>query len=252
MELLMQHINEESFVSDIVRNDYRTADVFRKYGINYCCGGKWPLQIICKNLGLETEMVVKELNDNLSNTHLQPAIGNYENWSVSFLVDFLLNVNHPWFVNALPIVKEVSEEFVGKHTKKFPELEPLLPLLRSFEKNILQCIQQDEQSFFPYIQKLERAYVNKESYASMFVKTLGKPLDEQMQNEKKKIALYLQQARVITQNYQLPNAPCTSHYVSFQKLKELDNAVVLMEAIKYDTLYRNAIKIEKQVLKGKG
>lgn len=248
----MQHINEESFVSDIVRNDYRTADVFRKYGINYCCGGKWPLQIICENMGLETKTVVKALNDNLIHTHLQPAIGNYENWSISFLIDFLLNVNHVWFLKALPVAKEVSDEFVGKHTKKFPELEPLLPLLSSIEKNITQSIQQDEQSFFPYIQKLERAYTNRESYASMFVKTMGKPLDEQMQNEKKKIALYLQQARSITQNYELPSAPCTSHYVSFQKLKELDNALVLMQAIKYDTLYCNAINIEKQVLKGNG
>src|SRR6218665_221029 len=121
MELLMQHINEESFVSDIVRNDYRTADVFRKYGINYCCGGKWPLQIICNNLGLATETIVKELNQSLTNTRLQPAIGDYEKWNISFLIDFLLNVNHVWFINALPVVKEISEEFVGKHTKKFPE-----------------------------------------------------------------------------------------------------------------------------------
>lgn len=249
MELLTQYVHEESFVSDIVRHDYRTADVFRKYGINYCCGGKWPLQILCNNQGLNTKQVVEELNQSIQRSRWQHSILGYENWSVSFQVDFLTNVQHVWILNAFPILNEVVSEFVGKHTKKFPELEVLPPVLIQFEKAIRKAIEQDEQAFFPYIKKLERSFLDNASYATMFVKTLGKPLAEQMKNESARIRYYLQELRRISNNYQLPEAPCTSHFVSFKKLTEMDFALLQMQAIKYEHLYTRAIEIEKLVLK---
>ena len=55
------NIQPSSFVTDIVTHDYRTADVFRKYDIDFCCGGKWPLDTVCQNKNLKTEDVIDEL-----------------------------------------------------------------------------------------------------------------------------------------------------------------------------------------------
>ena len=49
------NIDENTFVTDIVAHDYRAADIFRKYDIDFCCGGKWPLDMVCKNKGLDTD-----------------------------------------------------------------------------------------------------------------------------------------------------------------------------------------------------
>ena len=54
-------INHNTMVADIVANDYRTADVFRKYGIGYCCGGKWPVGVACEMRGVEADLVQAEL-----------------------------------------------------------------------------------------------------------------------------------------------------------------------------------------------
>ena len=40
-------------VSEMVRKDYRIADVFKKWGINYCCGGNSPLDAVCTTLKLD-------------------------------------------------------------------------------------------------------------------------------------------------------------------------------------------------------
>ena len=58
-------VDASSFVTDIVVHDYRAADVFLKYDIDFCCGGKWPLDIACKAKGLETETVLQELRQKL-------------------------------------------------------------------------------------------------------------------------------------------------------------------------------------------
>ena len=48
-------ISRQSLVADIVARDYRTADIFRKYGIGYCCGGKWPMEIACEMNGVNID-----------------------------------------------------------------------------------------------------------------------------------------------------------------------------------------------------
>ena len=45
--MLPQHLNYNATVSEIVRADYRAADVFKKHGINYCCSGQVMLQQAC-------------------------------------------------------------------------------------------------------------------------------------------------------------------------------------------------------------
>ena len=44
-------------ISEIVREDYRTADVFKKYGINYCCGGNTTLEEVCKLQNINTSVI---------------------------------------------------------------------------------------------------------------------------------------------------------------------------------------------------
>ncbi|MEI9810622.1 MAG: DUF542 domain-containing protein [Bacteroidota bacterium] len=34
-------------MKDIVMADYRTAAVFREFGIGYCCGASWTLEATC-------------------------------------------------------------------------------------------------------------------------------------------------------------------------------------------------------------
>ena len=57
----IKRIEESAFISDIVKNDYRTAGVFKKHGIDFCCGGKFPLEAICASKDLDTKEVVREL-----------------------------------------------------------------------------------------------------------------------------------------------------------------------------------------------
>ena len=68
-------INPDWSVSEIVNADYRTADVFRKYGIEFCCGGKWPLRTVCELKNLDINAVNSELEGSIRTISLPKLTG---------------------------------------------------------------------------------------------------------------------------------------------------------------------------------
>src|SRR4051812_6171986 len=90
-----------SRVADIVAMDHRTADVFRKHGITYCCGGKYPLEMACKMHNLNEAEVQSELVEAMRTLSL-PNTTDFKKWDANFLVDYLLNVHHHYLNKTLP------------------------------------------------------------------------------------------------------------------------------------------------------
>lgn len=48
-------------ISDIVKLDYRTADVFKKYQLSFCCSGSVSLKSACEVRGIDFDRVSDEL-----------------------------------------------------------------------------------------------------------------------------------------------------------------------------------------------
>jgi len=243
-------IEPSSFVTDIVTHDYRTAEVFRKYDIDFCCGGKWPLDIACQNKSLNTEEIIEELNkivqQSASNTALE-----FDSWEVDFLTDYILNVHHRYLEKALPEIHEQTTKFLDGHRKKFPELEELEIILKKFMKEIPPHMKQEEEIFFPYIKQIHHAYKHRESYARLLIRTLRKPLEEVMLKEHETTGSNLHRLRTITDNYTPPENACLTHKVTFAKLKELDKDLVQHIHLESNILFPKAIAMEQELLKEK-
>jgi regulator of cell morphogenesis and NO signaling len=82
-------VRGDNYVTDLVVKDFRTARVFRKYGIDYCCGGRIPLQLACEIGGLNTASVKVELTDAMRNINISNST-NFNEWNIEFLSTTLL------------------------------------------------------------------------------------------------------------------------------------------------------------------
>lgn len=239
-----------SFVTDIVTRDYRTADIFRKYEIDYCCGGKWSLDIICQNKHLDTGNIIKELNNVMWQATSNAAI-DFDSWNIDFLADYILNVHHSYLKKAVPETKEQVNKFLEEHRKKFPGLEEIEVVLNRFLKEFPPHMQQEEEIFFPYIKQIYHAYINRESYAKLLIRTLRKPLEEVMQKEHENTGANLHRLRMITANYTPPENACMTHKITFAKLEELDKDLVQHIHLESNILFPKAIKMEQELLQDK-
>ena len=90
-------INRKSLVAEIVAQDYRTAEVFRRHGIGYCCGGKWPMDMACEMRGIDAEKIQAELEAATRTIHISNLL-DFANWGIDFLIDYIINVHHRYLV----------------------------------------------------------------------------------------------------------------------------------------------------------
>lgn len=249
MYLQSFNIDKDSFVRDIVSNDYRTADVFRKYDIDFCCGGKWPLEIACTNKGIKTDEVLKDLKKITNQTPLH-AVLEFDEWDLDFLADYIINIHHRYLKRALPEIEAYVKTFLEGHRKKFPELVELEEVIDKFMKEFPPHMAQEEEILFPYIRQIFYAWKNQESYARLLVRTLRKPVEEVMQKDHISTGNTLHRLREITDNYIPPANACLAHKVTFAKLKELDAELVQHIHLENNILFPKAIAMEKELLTG--
>ncbi|MEP7375224.1 MAG: DUF542 domain-containing protein [Chitinophagaceae bacterium] len=235
-------------VADIVKSDYRTADVFLKYDIEFCCGGKWPLEMVCANKNLDITILIPELEKASRTVQVSNNL-RFDEWSTGFLADYIVNVHHQYLRTALPVVVEYVKRFLDGHLKKFPELENLQSLINKLQNEFLSHLQQEEEIFFPYIKQIAHAHLHREPYGSLLVRTLRKPLQEVAHQEHDLLNKLLGEMRKITHQYNIPSNACVTHRVTFSKLKELDDDLVQHMHLENDILFPKAIQIEKELLR---
>ena len=240
-------INRKSLVSDIVKLDYRTTDVFRKHDIGYCCGGKWPLEIACEMKGINVDMILAEL-EAATRTILVSNQLDVTDWNMDFLIDYLINIHHQYLKKTLPEIQQLLGDFAREHIQKFPYLAELEKRFDFLVKQLFSSVQQEEEVIFPYIRQIAHAHNHKEPYAALLVRTLRKPVEESMYKGHETLTDIILSIREITNKYTLPENVCISHKVVIAKLKELDNDLMQHLHLEHSILFPRAIHIEKEVL----
>jgi regulator of cell morphogenesis and NO signaling len=233
-------------VAEIVRDDYRTADVFKKYGINFCCGGKVPLTEACAARNIRLEELAKELEFATRNISVSTSL-QFNQWKIEFLVDYIINVHHAYLKQALPAIEVNLLTFINSHRKNHPELPDLYDAFVTLSVFLQKHNLHEEEIIFPYIKQIDNAYRRKETYGNLFVRTLRKPLYN-IEQEHGRIHELLASIRELTNHYQFPENACTNHRVIFNKLREFDNDLVQHKHLEMNVLFPKAIEEERALL----
>ncbi|MES1223357.1 MAG: DUF542 domain-containing protein [Bacteroidota bacterium] len=241
-------IGRNSVVSSIVRSDHRTADVFRKYGIEYCCGGKWPLETVCLTKGIEFDQLKKELEDVCRVIQLPPAI-SFSNWNTDFLTGYIVNVHHQYLKKTMTDTGEIIKQFADSHVKQYPHMQEVFALFQQLKMEILPHIQYEEETIFPYICQIAHAHDNNDTYAKLLVKTLRKPLDVIMKHEEDVLSALVLKIRIATNSYIAPENACVSQLLALSRLEELDNDLMQHIYLENEILFPRALKIEAELLR---
>lgn len=239
--------NSDNSISDLVQTDYRAAQVFKKYGINFCCGGNISLQAACKLRDLDYVIILNELEEATREIRL-PNILRFDQWKINFLVDYIVNVHHAYLYQAVTSLELHLASFLEGHKKKYPGLLITQEILLELSDILLVHNHYEEEIIFPYIKQIDIAYGTKAPYGNLIVKTLRKSISA-TQEEHIVIIGLLDKLKLSANNYVFPDKACTNHQVLYHKLKEFHNDLIQHKHLENNILFPRAIDIELELLR---
>ncbi len=229
-------------LGEIATKDLRKAEVFKKYGLDFCCGGKKTLEDSCKEKGLDVLQVKAELEDIGKINNLIPQ-HDYNSWNLTFLIDYIINVHHSYVKNNIPAIEELCIKVAEHHGKQHPELLQIKAKAELLFSEIKTHLIKEEKILFPYIKQLE---VNKMEgmNASNGFGSILQPISV-MENDHEIVGNLGAEIKALSNDYTLPADACNSYYLLYKKLEEFENDLHLHIHLENNILFPKAVELER-------
>lgn len=217
---MMKEITPGTTVGDIVADDYRTADVFEKYGIDFCCGGKVSLAEVCLEKGLEITALV-----NVIKALRQEAGGrgqNYSAWALSFLADYIVNTHHDYLKGNDEQIASYARKIAGVHGSHHPEVIEIAAIFERIAHDMVGHLKEEEETFFPAIKRVEAARIAGSTPEANDRETIRTSL-VRLHREHEEIGEAVHTIRYLSKKYAIPVDACNTFIITYRKLKEFED-----------------------------
>ncbi|WP_242920132.1 iron-sulfur cluster repair di-iron protein [Pontibacter liquoris] len=247
-EVLITKLNLEAgeTVGELVAKDFRKAQVFKKYGIDFCCGGKKSIKQVCEEKGIDSSKVEQELNA-LPDT----ATGNetdYASWEPSFLADYIVNVHHKYVREAIPALYEYTAKIARVHGSRHPELLEIAKHFTNVANELEAHMPKEERILFPFIKQLYEAKKNGVKLDAPAFGSIQNPIN-MMEMEHEIAGNDMEAIRTLSNDFTLPADACATYTVAFKKLQEFEDDLHRHIHLENNILFPKALEMEKEVIK---
>ena len=232
-------------IGEISAKDLRKAEVFKKYGIDFSCGGDKTLKQACDEKGLDAEKVEKELNQPIENVLTNQL--NYQEWEVDFLSDYILNIHHRYARKYLPELKQYATKVAEVHGDKHPELLPLKEKVEKLHADLNRHLAEEEKVIFPLVKRILEAKNENKTYLRSENGNFGE-LVKELEKEHHEFISTFKEIHQLTNEFEIPEDACTSYTLLFNMLKEFENDLQLHFHIENNILFPKTTEIEKTLV----
>ena len=235
---------EDKTVAEIVTKNIKTADIFKKNGIDFCCGGNVKLQDICNKKGVDFNKIKEDLN-NIGNQTSSPA-ENYNSWDLDFLTDYILNTHHKYVIEANELVIQYSDKVAKVHGHHYTEVVEINKLFHSLANELKMHMHKEEMILFPYIKDLAIAQKNKTKIIPPAFSTIQNPIN-MMEAEHDDAGDILKSIAKLSNNFTPPEGACNTFRALYANLEEYQNDLFQHIHLENNILFPKAIKLEKEL-----
>lgn len=225
---------ENLSVGEIVANDFRTASVFKKAGIDFCCGGKQSFSDACKSNNLDFAKLEQEIREVTS----EPAneFMNFKNWDPVFLADYIVNTHHKFVLKNLPELVFYTQKIANVHGDHHPELIEVAGLFEKINTELLQHLKNEEEVLFPAIK--EAVNTNSSKAKEIIISEISR-----MTGEHEFAGGAMDEINRITKGYAVPDDGCNTYRVAFGKLEQFEDDLHTHVHLENNILYPKALEL---------
>lgn len=241
-------IQKETKIGEAVALNFRYAQVFEKYGIDFCCGGKKSISDACIANGIDPEAVISSLSNIQENGN--GNLSNYNLWKPDFLIDYIVNNHHRYVEKMMPVIYMHSQKAAEKHGLSHPETAAIAGLFISIKEELEVHMQKEERMLFPYIKQILKLEESGEEFPYPPFGTIENPV-RVMELEHEAAGKLMAEINSLSSGYTPPADACTTFKVLYQELKEFEDDLHKHIHLENNILFPKAIELEKSLTANK-
>ncbi len=236
-------ITNQSVIGKIVAQNYVTADVFKKYGIDFCCNGHRTLETASDEKNISAQALITELNDVLTATE---SSEDYNSWEYSFLIDYIYNAHHVYIRTQAPDIMEYLDIVCEAHGTHHPELFEVRKIFLESVEDISNHLQKEEQVLFPMIKAMETSEKEGTPLEECHCGTINNPIRVMMTEHDVEGGRY-REISGLTNNYTVPSDGCTTYGVLLEKLRAFEANLHKHVHLENNILFPRAAALEEKL-----
>lgn len=233
---------ESEKIGAVAARDVRAAQVFRRYGIDYCCGGQKSLEEACADSNVPPEKVRADL-EALPRRKGEDEMEDFSTMRPDTLTRYIEEVHHRYTDEVLEYIGRNLVRLVSVHENEHPELREVQKVFCDMRDSLVVHMKKEEFMLFPYIRKMVVA--GKQAGAPIFG-TVANPIAAMM-HEHDDDGERLRQLAALTGGYAVPADACNTFQATYAALKELDEDLRVHIHLENNILFPAALELEKEL-----
>jgi regulator of cell morphogenesis and NO signaling len=227
-------------IGEFVAEDYRTAQVFEKYGIDFCCGGNVPLSEACRLKGIDGGTILTEID--AAKTEPIERGRDYAAWALPFLADYIINTHHGYLNENMGPIADYTHKIAEVHGAHHPEVIEIARIFDRIATDMVAHLREEEDVLFPALKRIDGARVagatpepaDIES-VSVFLTKLG--------HEHEAIGDAVHRIRHLSKEYAVPGDVCNTFMLTYRKLKEFEDDLHKHVHLENNILFPKAVQL---------
>jgi regulator of cell morphogenesis and NO signaling len=240
----MQTLTEKT-VAELVTEDYRTADVFKQFGIDFCCGGKVTVSEICRKKNISYDALTEQLNR--IGQEKPETDTNFNEWPLDKLANYIVEKHHSYVTQNLELIRQYANKVALVHGGHRPEVKVIARLYNEAADELAHHLEKEEIILFPYVNQLAAAKRNKATIPSPHFGTVKNPI-AMMEAEHEFAGDHFHEIAKLSENYTAPPEACNTYRVLYAKLKEFEDDLHTHIHLENNILFPKAKALEQEVI----
>jgi len=239
----MMNINSDTRVGDIVKINFKTAQIFDKNNIDFCCNGGNSLSEACDKSNTDIDKLIPELEALVLMN--DPDSKYIDGLSLDALCDYIEKRHHTYVRESLPFLQQKLQKLCDVHGEHHQELFEIKASFDEAVGNLSAHMEKEELILFPYIRKMVTYQNGDLSIGNEFgevIKTIDLMVEEhQTEGER------FERISRISNGYTCPPDGCNTFRVTYQTLKDFEQDLHRHIHLENNILYRKAVALENEL-----
>lgn len=228
-------------IGSFVAEDFRTAAVFSKYKIDFCCKGNRTVTEVCEKQNIDADSLLENVLQVVQSESGETI--DFNSWPLDLLADYIEKTHHRYVEEKTNVLLPFLDKLCKVHGAHHPELFRINELFIGCAGELSQHMKKEELVLFPFIKRMVKTRESDGVLSQPSFGTVSNPI-AMMMYEHDNEGERFREIAALTDNYTPPADACTTYKVTFAMLKEFEADLHKHIHLENNILFPKAVILE--------